>query len=107
MHAVLGAQLRKRQLAPDCLECYFRFEFSAITVACRLGHLCSSFPKDEPSLSSCPIRGDPLSLSAESPTRTKCVRTCPVSSGLVARSISRPAKRPLGRGAQPRSPQLP
>src|SRR5689334_14502285 len=60
MHAVLGAKLRDRQLAPDCLQRYFRFEFSAITLAGRLGHLNSSFPKDEPSLSSCPIRGDPL-----------------------------------------------
>src|SRR5215831_17839272 len=60
MHAVLGTELRDRQLAPDRLECYFRFEFSVITLACRLGHLYSSFPKDEPSLSYCPIRGDPL-----------------------------------------------
>src|SRR5262245_45579120 len=62
MHAVLAAQLRKRQLAPDCLDCYLRFRFSALTGACRLRHLYSSFPRDEPSLSSCPIRGDPLSL---------------------------------------------
>src|SRR5262249_58367207 len=60
MQAVLGAELRDRQLAPDRLECYFRFEFSVIKLACRLGHLYSSFPKDEPSLSYCPIRGDLL-----------------------------------------------
>src|SRR5215467_6326428 len=60
MHAVLGTELRDRQLAPDRLECYFRFEFSVVTLACRLGHLYSSFPKDEPSLSYCPILRDPL-----------------------------------------------
>src|SRR5215471_15330917 len=60
MQAVLGAELRDRLLAPDRLECYFRFEFSVITLACRLGHLNSSFPKDEPSLSYCPILRDPL-----------------------------------------------
>src|SRR5262249_7473190 len=60
MQAVLGAELRDRQLAPDRLECYFRFEFSIITPACRLGHLYSSFQKDQPSLSHCPIRGGPL-----------------------------------------------
>src|SRR5262245_61855763 len=60
MHAVLGAELRDCQLTPDRLECYFRFEFSAVTISFRLGHLYSSFPKDEPSLINCPIRGDPL-----------------------------------------------
>src|SRR5262244_2888567 len=67
MHAVLGTELRDRQLAPDRLECYFRFEFSVVTLACRLGHLYSSFPKDEPSLSCCPIRGDPLCSVASMP----------------------------------------
>src|SRR5262249_3387343 len=66
MHAVLGAELRDRQLAPDRLESYFRFEFSAVTIALRLCHLYSSFPKDEPSLINCPIRGDPLSLMKNS-----------------------------------------
>src|SRR5215475_1279376 len=67
MQAVLGAELRDRQLAPECLECYFRFEFSVVTLACRLGHLYSSLPKDEPSLSCCPIRGDPLWPSSGGP----------------------------------------
>src|SRR5215471_18100905 len=73
MHAVLGTELRDRQLAPDRLECYFRLEFSAITLACRLGHLYSSFPKDEPSLSYCPIRGDLLCHEAVACILTEAV----------------------------------
>src|SRR5262249_12097689 len=60
VHAVFGAELRQRQLALDRLECYFCFEFSAVTLAVGLGHQFSSFLEDEPSLISCPIRGDPL-----------------------------------------------
>src|SRR5262245_38294043 len=60
MHAVLGHELRHRQLAFDRIECYFCFKFSAVTIAFRLAHLYSSFPRDEPSLTNCPIRGDPL-----------------------------------------------
>ena len=88
MHAVLGRQLRRRQLTPQRLQRHLRLELSRVPLPLARHRVRPS--QDEPSLTACPKSGDHLS----EPSAGSCPGPGHTGRGCTATGPARPRIHP-------------